>query len=283
MADLAGLLLGTVALASVFGSCVELFEWFELAQNHKEDYQIACTKLSLLFSRLKTWGASLSVTNPGREHPALRQRWKEERDVIGRSLLGIKHIFENAALLAEKYKLTPEESRETQPTLPNEAMGLLTDMTGFKPPKTKTNFWKSWRKRTVWAIHDKQKFDGFIGDLSFLIENLETVGDRIVLSSISRDKIAGSLRSSGHPPIPSSSKTSAEVKVKVKALDVNGLARRLDGAVFAGNQRVAESGIVVMGNIGKSDRSRNMYTGNQTATGNGLIVMGNVSNVSQLW
>ena len=281
MADLAGLLLGTVALASVFGSCVELFEWFELAQNHEYDYHIACTKLSLLYSRLKTWGASLGVAESGHEHPMLRQRWKEEREIIGRSLLGIKQIFEDAALLAGKYKLTAEVPRADQPTLPSQTKGLLTEVADRRPPKTKTGFWRSLRKRTVWAIHDKQKFDGFIGDLSFLIANLETVGDRIAKSSSLKESITTNLPPNTYPPIPSCSKTSMRVEVKSKALDINALAKRLDGAVFIGNQRAVESGTVLMGSIGKSDRGRNLHSGNQTASGNSLAVMGSISNVSQ--
>lgn len=40
------------------------------------------------------------------------------------------------------------------------------------------------RRRILWAIHDKSKFDNLIQDLSFLIENLEKVTERLQMPSV---------------------------------------------------------------------------------------------------
>jgi hypothetical protein len=111
MADVSGLVIGTIGLASLFTTCIELLDCFELGGNYAYDYQLACTEMCLLKARLSGWGASLNLGALGHEHLALRRHWTEEQDVVGRSLFGIKEIFENASLLAEKCKLTPRRSR----------------------------------------------------------------------------------------------------------------------------------------------------------------------------
>jgi hypothetical protein len=182
MAEASGLVLGAIALASLFQTCVELFNCFELGRNQAYDYQLACTKLCLLRARLSACGVTLKLGNPGHEHPSLRQHWTEEQDVVARSLFGIKEIFENASLLAEKYKLTPRRSRAFRSILSHRSKVLETDAGGPESVEVVTTSSASLRKRSVWAIHGKQKFDDFIQNLSFLIENLEKVKSRIEMT-----------------------------------------------------------------------------------------------------
>ncbi|KAK5053797.1 hypothetical protein LTR84_001759 [Exophiala bonariae] len=185
MADVAGLVIGAIALASLFSTCIDLFDRFELGRNYDSDYQLACTKLCLLRARLSSWGLALNVGTPGHEHPKLRRQWTEEEEVIGRSLLSIREIFGNATIMYEKYKLTPARSRAFR-----SVVAYRTNKQSVEPDQTltrrtstsstsSTSSWTLLRKRTVWAVHDKQKFDNFIQDLSFLIENLEKVGERL--------------------------------------------------------------------------------------------------------
>ncbi|ETN39748.1 uncharacterized protein HMPREF1541_05974 [Cyphellophora europaea CBS 101466] len=180
MAEVTGLVVGTIGLAALFQTCVELFDCFELGRNYASDYQLACTKLDLLQARLSHWGGVLSVDLPGCEHPALRQNWPDEQHVIARSLNGIKDIFRNATILAEKYKSSAR--RVKIPSIRSLQKQESAAAIGEPAQLIRLSRWSLIGKRTLWAIHDKSKFDGFIDDLRFLIENLEKVQIRITMS-----------------------------------------------------------------------------------------------------
>ena len=199
MADVSGLVIGAIALASLFSTCIELFDCFELGRNYAYDYQLACTKLGLLRARLSRWGLSLHIEAPGHELPSLRKHWPEERDVIGRSLLGIKTIFSDSSLLAQKYKLLPKRTRKPVTfALPLRSSTSPQIDSATTLPTASSSNWSFLRKRTLWAIHDKGKFDRLIQDLSFLIENLEKVTDRIHMPPMSERQHGDAVPDSGY-------------------------------------------------------------------------------------
>ncbi|KAL9095172.1 MAG: hypothetical protein Q9165_002428 [Trypethelium subeluteriae] len=174
MADVAGLVIGAVALASLFSTCVELFDYFELGRNYACDYRLACTKLGLLRARLSQWGDVLNVAAPGGEHPVLRDCWPSEGEIVGRSLLGIQSILDDTTLLLEKYNVE-RRGHKIIKSLTFQAKHIIRASTDSNP--------RLIRRRTIWAIHDKGKFDTLIQELSFLIENLERVIDRLRMPS----------------------------------------------------------------------------------------------------
>ena len=151
--EVAGLAVGTVALAALFTTCIELFDYFELGRNYVYDYELACTKIRLLRERLRTWGISLRVTKPGAEDSRLQASWLETRDVVGKSLEIIASTLQNSDMLMQRYGMRRDRSSRSSLT-----------------------FWR----RSCWAIHDKRKFDILIQDLSFMIENLEKVAERLL-------------------------------------------------------------------------------------------------------
>ena len=92
-AEIAGLAIGTIALATLFTTCLELFDCFELGRNYVDDYALACAKLGLLRGRLHTWGKALRVTEPGLENAALREQWSATRDAVGCSSFGLRRLL----------------------------------------------------------------------------------------------------------------------------------------------------------------------------------------------
>jgi hypothetical protein len=285
MAEASGLVIGAIAMASLFSTCIDLFDRFELGRNYAYDYEIACTKMCLLKARLSDWGISLNLGVPGRECPALRQHWMEEQDVVGRSLFGIKEIFENASLLAEKYKLIPERPGIVKNVILHRPKQAESDSTEQNSPKCTETRWSQLRKRTVWAIHDKQKFDTFIENLSFLIENLEKVTKRIEKRSLKQNPCTNQgeqsptldekVRYRAQPK--ASSRNSAATSGERPALpdSIHRLAAQMSGNVYVSNQEIV-SAVGVMGNVGES-KSRHIYTGTQTVMDHGFGVMGDVS------
>ena len=297
MADVTGLVISAVALASLFTTCIELFEYFELGRNYAYDHQLAITKLTLLKVRLAGWGLSLNVKSPGHEDAGLRKSWPNEGDVVGRSLFGIKNIFEDASLLVDKYKLTPRRTRTFKPVPPTGSDTLLPFTTDPKVKNATSSNWLHLRKRTKWAIHDKQKFDRFIDDLSFLIENLEKVNDRIGMSNdpganikVSRSPRTSQLsllqtQDSSTTLLPFSHTSEALERRDPRSYDMDGksahafdaskLASAMNASLYTGNQSNNES-MGIMGNTDQSTRN-SVYSGSQTNTNKSIGVMGNTT------
>jgi Prion-inhibition and propagation len=188
MAEVAGLAFGTVALASLFSACVELIEYFELGRSFEYDYDLACLKLSLLKVRLDTCGKTLSIDDESQE---LRQNWSKEQDVIVRSLLGIKNILGNAELLKDKYRLVPHKPNPLSTLLAALAKSSTVadhSSSGSSRPLNSSRRLLLFRRSTIWAIRDRQKFDALLSDLEFFISNLEHVVSPLMMAKQPKEK-----------------------------------------------------------------------------------------------
>ncbi|KAL9089944.1 MAG: hypothetical protein Q9165_005473 [Trypethelium subeluteriae] len=183
MAEPVGLALGAVALASLFSTCVELMEYFELSKSYKYDYELACLKLSLLKARLDTWGQTVDVNNRSQEDTDLREQWSSEQDVVRKSLQGIAGIFGDAEQLKSKYTVLPRRWKIKASLYRSGSSRAIQD----KPRRRLLGYGCNIslvRRSTSWAIRDKGKFDILINDLDFFISNLEAVSFRLHTTSI---------------------------------------------------------------------------------------------------
>ena len=185
-----GLVLSTVALVTLFNTCIDLIDYFELTKSYEYDYEMACLKLSLLKCRLDTWGHTLQsgVSGNCQQGQELAHQWPLECTVIQRSLQGITQIFGSAELLKDKYCLLPHKWRNkvailvrssnapsTQPKHRRQILGGIRGLSFV-------------RRSTTWAIRDKQKFDNLISDLDFFISNLEAVSLRFHSQTMEQSK-----------------------------------------------------------------------------------------------
>jgi hypothetical protein len=162
-AEAAGLAVGVIALASLFTTCVELLDYVELGKNYLQDYRLACTKINILHTRLSIWGGAAHILHPGHEHPLLRVPAK--RDAVGTSLQSLKDVLSDTEILRRKYDLGTQE--------------LTLNTKDRARPQKFTNWSLNLRRRTTWSIRDKAKFDKFIEDVSFLMNNLEKVTETL--------------------------------------------------------------------------------------------------------
>lgn len=101
-----GLAIGSVALVSLFSSCVELLTLLEQGRNCAKDVRIAMTKLQLLRHRLETWGNSMPFTfskfAEDRSHHNTAAGFRRD-SLITESLLGIQGLLSNTSRLYGKY------------------------------------------------------------------------------------------------------------------------------------------------------------------------------------
>ncbi|KAH8781317.1 prion-inhibition and propagation-domain-containing protein [Diaporthe sp. PMI_573] len=173
MAEAAGLALGVVALASLFQTCVEFLEYFEVARNLPEDGELVSTKLSLLETRLRSCGCELKVLDPRRQDGGWHGALADEEGVITRCLVGIRDILGDASKLRTKYGLDKRKRLGWTFCFPFRLQ---------HPQQAKAGRFSSiisLRRHVVWAVRDKKRFDSLIQDLDFFITNLEKVGSHV--------------------------------------------------------------------------------------------------------
>lgn len=88
-----GLTIGVVALASLFSTCVECFDYFKAGQNLEEDFELLFVKLDIEKTRLLIWGNAVGVLEWEGEgqNPELNNPQKKE--LIERCLDSIKSLL----------------------------------------------------------------------------------------------------------------------------------------------------------------------------------------------
>lgn len=208
MAEAAGLVLGAVAFAGVFSTCMEMLEYLEHSRNFARDVQITLTKLSFMKQRLQDWGTGLpgTVVDADKTGPTPLKYDSSERQLITESLFGIKAILASTASLCARYG-KGVHTPCSNPLHPRQAPNLSGDshiLVGSEGRPTAHNgecisYKKSegtlrapacintLRQKASWALTDRRKLNDLIADLEFLLSNLEKVSKRLKMAN--RDQI----------------------------------------------------------------------------------------------
>jgi hypothetical protein len=191
MAEVAGLTIGVVALASLFSTCIECIEYYERRESYEHDYQLACLKLSLLKSRLKALGQDLGIYD---DKDDLKEDgpWHYEpyeTTVIHESLRSIAEIFRNAGLLESKHRLKSRKTRRisVEHVFPR-MYRRSAPSDAYETTSRRQSTLAFLQRSTTWAIRDKHKLDDIITELAFLISNLEVIVARLHTDSMSSTK-----------------------------------------------------------------------------------------------
>jgi len=197
MAEVAGLALGTVALVTLYSSCLDLINCIESGKNYVDDYGRVCTKLCLLKRRLLDWGQASSIAAPpGHGDEFLPIHWfEDQQQVVRRSLSDIYSIFRNTSILVEKYKAKEKSASCVRRALTSRSLKTLPAPDQKPCNEARGSSLSLLRRRTTWAIHDKQQLDNSIQELDFLIRNLEIITCRL--------RMSGSRRQDSHNSIDS--------------------------------------------------------------------------------
>jgi hypothetical protein len=175
------LTIGVVALASLFSTCVECFEYFSSAKDLKEDFEILLVKLDLEKTRLLIWGNAVGVLKAEGEGRIIELNDGQRVELIGRCLESMKNLLLDADKLQRDYGLQSTTQIHTQVSRSSNILSK-NSMSLFK-----TSYRRFWARfagdqarttlvsRTKWAIHDKARFEGLIIHLKDLIDGLNQV------------------------------------------------------------------------------------------------------------
>ncbi|KAI7282848.1 hypothetical protein KC345_g3274 [Hortaea werneckii] len=157
-AEAAGLAVGVIALASLFNTCLELFEYIEAGRDFLYDFDLACTKICALHRRLQIWGSVVRLSNQGYEHCALQD--DTGRTAIDACLRELDTVLRRTEKLKKRYEV-------------NAIVSCQTHVDTGRIAAWSANL----RRRTTWSIRDKARLEKFIGDIKFLVGNLEKIAN----------------------------------------------------------------------------------------------------------
>lgn len=181
MAETAGLVLGAVALVSLFNTCADCFKLIQIGIQASPDYQKTVIELSVLQLRFARWGEAINVSE-------LHLPEAEQRTLEG-LLTQIKHVFADSEDISRRYQQKANEDElpvydavnDMEPMQRNLFMKLR-DMAKTPKPKDRESKPRTPKapigmrltRKIAWALYRKQDLDGLIADICRLIDHLET-------------------------------------------------------------------------------------------------------------
>ncbi|MCJ1225815.1 hypothetical protein MMC12_002464 [Toensbergia leucococca] len=178
MADVAGLVVGGVALASLFTTCVDCFEYVQLGRKFGKNYQTCLLKLNIVRLRLSRWGESVRIvatSNPAESVSRHQLLVSTENDVeVVKTLLGeILLAFEDAEKLSERFKSKAKGdeviSLNTTANHDNDLDVLRTNMRDLALRRQKRT---SLAQKAAWALYEERQFNRLIEDVTRFVNDL---------------------------------------------------------------------------------------------------------------
>ncbi|MCJ1381186.1 hypothetical protein MMC17_004295 [Xylographa soralifera] len=168
--EVAGIVIGAVALASLFTDCIECLDYIDVAQSFDRDYNILLTKLDIEKQRLLIWGESYGLLDDKTVDRTHHDSTRTEA-TVKRFLITIHMIFTDTDKMEEKYGL--QYSGSSSP--PGNSLHRA-PFTRYASTIHKSKVGKSSSSNKFsWAIQDRSKFSAMITDLKDLIDGLENI------------------------------------------------------------------------------------------------------------
>ena len=182
MAEVAGLALSVVPLASIFSACIECMDYFDRGRNCSKSFKNAMDKFDALETRLRKWGNELHVDKPGNALLAPKNQWGQEHATVEKALNSIIDILHDRQTLEKKYGLQEEgldADQEHNLSCKEVSSSHRNSVSKSRlPNRGRQQVVPIWKK-TMWAVRDNKKFDTLISDLAFWISILEKLTDRL--------------------------------------------------------------------------------------------------------
>lgn len=199
-----GFTAGIVALAGLFSTCVECWEYFQSAQSLERDYALLATKLEVEKTRFLMWGNTVGVVTPDRRDISLDL--PHVPPLVERILNCMIVIFTDSEALVSKYGLQQTKTAEHDSHTPS-LIAKRTTLSSNQLSKFKMSvkqfqaLFKGHQQkitlfeRTRWAIRDRDKFGVLVDDLRQLIDSLRDITSSSTSRIRERNAIAEELES----------------------------------------------------------------------------------------
>ena len=177
MAEAAGLAVGVVALAGLFNTTVECFEFVQLGRTFGKDFQTSQLKLDSARLRLSRWGKSLGLDEDVQSVASLQGRFGSEANVKhAEALLGqIVELFADSEGVSKNYKsrASPQDDN----------LAVYNPQSDLEPAMAKLHnqmrqlaidrqVRSGVRQKAKWALYQEKHFRRLIEDITELVDSL---------------------------------------------------------------------------------------------------------------
>jgi Prion-inhibition and propagation len=174
------LTIGVVALASLFSTCIECFDYFKAGQALEEDFELLLVKLDVEKTCFLIWGNAVGVLKPDGEGRIAELNNSHKAGLIERCLGSIKSLLSDTDELQNLYGLrsstgSDKDSRSHSTLSVNSMSVFKTSYRRFCARFAGSQSRSTVTMRTRWAIHDNPKFEGLVHHLKDLIDGLNQV------------------------------------------------------------------------------------------------------------
>ena len=162
----------SIAIATLFTTCIECFEYFKAAKGFEQQFEVLLVKLEYQQERLLVWGELAGVSNEKRFHvKPLSESEHKRQQLTKRCLDKIHELFKDTENLKSKYGVRAY----TPPVDTTPHSGISSNaLKRFRLRLGRPNQALSTLDKTRWAIHHETKFQKLVQDIRDLIDCLMT-------------------------------------------------------------------------------------------------------------
>ena len=177
----AGLAIGLTGVLSIFTTCVDFFEYVQLARHLGDDFQTIMIQLDLIKLRFSRWGQAVGITGDDDDESVV-QRLKrtmgiadKEIGIIKNTLRKVLQLLETAAKGASKLVRNRKRTKNAGDSVGKENDNLRTlhhsirELTIEKQEKLEGS---SMKQKAAWVLHGKKEMENVIDNLSGLVSKL---------------------------------------------------------------------------------------------------------------
>ena len=178
----AGLAIGVAGLASLFSACVDCFEYIQLGRQFGHDYGKCLLKLDAARLQLSRWGAAIGLrtVEPALQTQQVAYNSSQEMRLAQNLLRQIWDTFEDAERISARYMGYVSANSTDSPT---DRVVYDADTADINPEYRRVHLTMrelaqrrqkaiSVRKKAMWALYDKMRFDRMIEDVTGFISQL---------------------------------------------------------------------------------------------------------------
>lgn len=179
--EAAGLAIGVVGLASLFGSCVDTWGFISARRSFAQEFALQQTKLDIEKTLFLQWGCRMGIIAVEHEEevvldPRITDGRPETQAAVINILLAMKKLLTDSEQLRLKYGITvSEDENSTGGGDEDEDNAGLNRVSGSmmrafedwqRRTRTHQNNTSVWRK-TRWVCGDRDKFITFVNEMNY--------------------------------------------------------------------------------------------------------------------
>ncbi|KAL9110489.1 MAG: hypothetical protein Q9227_005033 [Pyrenula ochraceoflavens] len=174
MAETIGLAASLISLASLFSTCIECFQYYEVAKECPRQVKTKLVKLDFEKTRLLIWAneAGLVSTDARFRNPSIEKHEEQLHETFEQ----IRYLLAEANKMRERYGLRPGDdlavTASTTLVSRNSFKKFKTSFRRFSARFIKPELAPSLSTRLKWAIVDESRFEILVKTLREFVDNL---------------------------------------------------------------------------------------------------------------